>query len=260
MGPQASAARTDSGYRLDEIDRRVIHALMADARNTSAPMIAEGVNVSPGTIRNRINQLEEKEIITGYHAQIDFERIDDKLINLFMCNAPFENQEMIAQQVQTLPGVINVRELMGGRMNLHVLAVGQNTDEIRHIGRSLAELGIEIEDEVLVQNEVFAPYGPFGPEEDDQYSPTDFISLTGGAEVVEVTVRTDALIAGLTLEEAGRQDLLSGEALVITIERDGEVLTPHGDTEIRPDDIVTVFSRDGIDEKTMHAFLNDDLS
>jgi hypothetical protein len=145
-------------------------------------------------------------------------------------------------------------------MNLHVLAVGQNTDEIRHIGRSLAELGIEIEDEVLVQNEVFAPYGPFGPEEDDQYSPTDFISLTGGAEVVEVTVRTDALIAGLTLEEAGRQDLLSGEALVITIERDGEVLTPHGDTEIRPDDIVTVFSRDGIDEKTMHAFLNDDLS
>lgn len=260
MAPQTSATHTDSGYRLDEIDQRVIHALMADARNTSGPTVAKEVSVSPGTIRNRINQLEEEGIITGYHAQIDFERSNIGLTNLFMCNAPFENREVIAQQVETLPGVINVRELMGGRMNLHVLAVGRNTDEIRQIGCSLAELGIEIEDEVLVQNEVFAPYGPFGPDDDRQPSSTNFISLAGEAEVVELTVRTDALIAGMTLEEAGQQDLLAGEALVITIERDGEVLTPHGDTEIRPDDIVTVFSRDGIDEKTMHAFLGDEPS
>lgn len=260
MGPQASAMRTDSGYRLDEIDRRVIHALMADARNTSGPMIAEEVNVSPGTIRNRINQLEEEEIIIGYHAQIDFERSDGALMNLFICNAPFENREVIAQQIQQLPAVINVRELMGGRMNLHVLAVSQNTDEIRQIGRSLVALGIEIEDEVLVHNEIFAPYGPFSPDDDRQHSPTNFINLAGDAEAVELTVRTDALIAGLTLEEAGQQDLLASEVLVISIERDGEVLTPHGDTEIRPDDIVTVFSRDRIDEKTMHAFLDDDIS
>jgi len=62
--------------RLDEIDRRIIHALMDDARTISAPTIAEELNVSPGTIRNRIAQLEENGVITGYHASIDFERAE----------------------------------------------------------------------------------------------------------------------------------------------------------------------------------------
>ena len=51
--------------RLDEIDRRVLYHLAADARDTSAPAIAEEVNVSAGTIRNRIRQLEADGTIKG---------------------------------------------------------------------------------------------------------------------------------------------------------------------------------------------------
>ena len=61
-------------HRLDEIDRRIIHALMDDARNTSAPMIAEGLNVSAGTVRNRIDRLEAEDVIQGYTATVNFER------------------------------------------------------------------------------------------------------------------------------------------------------------------------------------------
>lgn len=260
MGEQVYGIRTDAEYRVDEIDRRVVHALMTDARNTSAPMIAEEVNVSAGTIRNRINRLEEHGIISGYHAQVNFERIGGQLTNLFMCNAPFEKREAIAQQVRTLPGVINVRELMGGRMNLHVLAVGTDTDDLRRIGRSLAELGIEIEDEVLVHNESFSTYASFEPDEKPLKPPTDFISLAGDSEVVEVTVRTDAPLAGLTLEEAGQQEILDDDTLVVTIERDGTVLTPRGGTMIQPDDIVTVFARTGVTNETLNAFLGDEAS
>lgn len=84
------------GFRLDDIDRRVIHALMEDARNTSAPDVAESVNVSPGTIRNRINRLEDAGIITGYRAEIDFERADGRLTNLYMGTAPLEERDTIA--------------------------------------------------------------------------------------------------------------------------------------------------------------------
>ncbi|MDL5362716.1 Lrp/AsnC family transcriptional regulator [Halalkalicoccus sp. NIPERK01] len=252
--------RTDSSYRVDEIDRRIIHALMADARETSAPMIAEEVNVSAGTIRNRIRRLKEHGILTGYHAKVDFERINGRLTNLFMCNAPFEKREVIAQQVRALPGVINVRELIGGRMNLHVLAIGTDTDDLHRIGRSIAELGVEIEDEVLVQNEWDVPYAPFGPDDQPLKPPTDFISLAGDSEVVEVTVRTDAPVAGLTLQEAGRRDLLDEDVLIITIEREGTVLTPHGDTEIRSDDVVTVFAQAGIDDGALDAFLGEEAS
>ncbi|SFB70255.1 transcriptional regulator, AsnC family [Halobiforma haloterrestris] len=244
-----------SGYRLDEIDRRIIHALMADARNTSAPAIAEEVSVSGATIRNRIAQLEDHGIIEGYHATVDFEHADGSLMNLFMCHAPFGEVEGVARKIGTIPGIINVRELMGGRINLHVLAVGTDTTDLRRVGRELERLGVEIEDEFLLQNEHDFPYAPYGPADGRRREPlADYISLTGGAEVVEVTVQEDAPIAGRTLEEAAENDIVDDDTLVVAIERDDAVITPHGDTEIQPNDVVTVFSPSESDEPTLRGF------
>ncbi len=246
-------------YRLDDIDRRVIYALMAEARRTSAPEIAAEVSVSPATIRNRIDALEEHRIIDGYHAHVNFERVDGRLTNLFLCTVPTDKRDSITGQVCDVPGVVNVRELMGGRLNLHVLAVGESLSDLRRIDRELADLGIEVEDEVLVENEHFEPYAPFAPDADRRRRTLDdFISLAGGAEVVEVTVRTDAPIADTSLEEANRRGLLGDETLVIAIERDERVLTPRGGTTIRPDDTVTVFSRGGVDEDAVDVFLGDE--
>ena len=246
-------------YRLDEIDRRVVHALMAEARKTSAPEIATEVNVSPATIRNRIDALEEHRIIDGYHAHVNFERVDGRLTNLFLCTVPIGEREAITAKVCDIPGVINVRELMGGRLNLHVLAIGENLTDLRRIDRELAEIGVEIEDEVLVEDEHFESYAPFAPESDERRRTLDdFISLAGGAEVVEVTVRTDAPIAGTTLAEANQEGLLGEETLVIAIERSERVLTPRGGTTIQPDDTVTVFSRGGVDEDSIDVFLGDE--
>ncbi len=240
------APSSDPGddYRLDEIDRRIVHALMTDARSVSAPEIADGVNVSAGTIRNRIARLEDHGIITGYHAEVDFERGDGRLTNLFLCNVPFPEIKRVTAQAGGIPGVIDVRELMGGRTNLHVLAVGENTTELRRIGRQLSELGLEIEDEMLVKAESRFPYGPFGPDDDESVSLSDSISLAGGAEVVDVPVDEDAPVVGLTVEDAVKDGLLASDALLVAIERDDETITPHGHTTIQPNDIVTVFSRD----------------
>jgi Trk K+ transport system NAD-binding subunit len=136
-----------------------------------------------------------------------------------------------------------------------VLAVGSDTDDLRRIARSLSELGVEIEDEVLVQKETTCAYSPFGPADEAREAMlTDFVSRSGDAEVAEVTVDPEAAIAGLSLREAARRETLRDETLVIAIERDDTVLTPHGDTEIRPDDIVTVFSRDGVTEEMLANF------
>ncbi|AEH35681.1 Lrp/AsnC family transcriptional regulator [Halopiger xanaduensis] len=251
--------RTGGDYRLDEIDRRIVYALMGDARNTAAPAIAEEVSVSPATIRNRIAKLEEHGVIEGYHATVDFERADGSLMNLFLCHAPFDEVEGLARRVGTVPGVVNVRELMGGRMNLHVLAVGTDTSDLRRIGRELEKMNVEIEDEFLLQNEHTFPYAPYGPADGRRREPlTDYISLTGGAEVVEVTVAEDAPIAGRTLEEADDDGILDDHTLVIAIERDDDVITPHGDTEIRPYDVVTVFSPTDADEPALRGFRGPD--
>ena len=241
--------------QLDAIDRRVIYELMADARNTSAPAIAETVDVSPATIRNRIDRLEEAGVITGYHAQVDFESADGRLTNLYLCNAPVAERESYASKVRAIPGVINVRELMTGRRNLHVLAVGEAIDDLRRIARAISSLGIEIEDEDLVQTDSYHPYSPYGPRPTEtRKTLDDFTSLAGGSEIVEVTAGAGASIVGRQLSGASQRGILDTDTLVVAIERDGMVLTPHGETRIETGDLVTLFSRDGIADETLSAF------
>ena len=245
----------DGDYRLDEIDRRIIYALMLDARNTSAPAIAEQVSVSGATVRNRIDRLEEVGVLEGYHATVDFEHADGSLMNLYLCHATFGEVEAVSRQLATVPGVINVRELMGGRLNLHVLAVGRDTADLRRIGRELEGFDVEIEDEYLLGTELDFPYAPYGPGDGQRREPlADYISLAGGAEVVELSVHAQAPIAGRTLEEAARDGVLEEGTLVVAIERDDEVLTPRGETEIRPHDVVTVFAPEGTGDASLEAF------
>nr|WP_276247738.1 MULTISPECIES: TrkA C-terminal domain-containing protein [unclassified Haladaptatus] len=228
---------------------------MQDSRNTSATSLAEQLSVSGATVRNRIHKLENSGIIRGYTAHLDFERAGGKLTNLYLCNVPVSDREALANEARMVPGVINVRALMTGRRNLHILAVGEDTTDLRRVARALSELDIEIEDEELVEDEFIEPYTPFVPEiTPSQPKPNDFISLTGDSNVVEVAVKQDASIAGLSLEEVGQQGILDEDTLVIAIERDDRELTPHGATVIRPDDIVTLLSRNGASLDDLEAF------
>lgn len=245
-------------HRLDEVDRRILFRLMEDARGTSAPDIAEEVNVSAGTIRNRIGRLEELGVIRGYHAGVDFELADGKLTNLFVCSAPVSDREKLAKQVLEIPGVVDVRELMAGQRNLHVTAVGDDMNDVTRVSRAVEALGIEIEDEDLVQRHYERPYHYFGPEDGAHTSSlTDFISLTGGAEVIELTVADGAPIEGMSLEEANSHGLVGEDVLVVAIERDGEIITPRGQTTIEADDLLTVFSQRGRADELVRSFTDE---
>ena len=134
------------------------------------------------------------------------------------------------------------------------LASLTTTDGARSLRRGAVDL-VEIEEENLVQQEYLGSYGPFGPgDKPEGHSITDFMNLSGGAEVVEVAVAPSAPVAGLTLQEANRRGIIDTEALIISIERDESMLTPKGSTQVRPDDLVTLFSRTGIDDETIVAF------
>lgn len=245
----------NTDHRLDEIDRRILYALMQDARNTTAASIAERVSVSGATVRNRIQKLEDQGVIRGYSAQIDFERAGGKLTNLYLCNVPVPEREALAHKARSVPGVVNVRALMTGRENLHVLAVADTTTGLQRISRTLSQLGIEIEDEELVEDEFFGPYAPFNPDTRAAASgPNDFISLTGEANIIELTVHGDAPIAGRSIEAAVQAGVLDEDTLIIGIERDDRELTPHGDTVVTADDIVTVLSRNADGTDGLDAF------
>ncbi|MEF8819160.1 MAG: AsnC family transcriptional regulator [Haloferacaceae archaeon] len=244
----------DKGYRIDDLDRRIIYALMQDGRAT-ATSIAETANVSGATVRNRVERLEDCGIIQGYRAQIDFEAAGGKLSNLYLCNVPAPEREALAHEARAVPGVVNVRTLMTGRRNLHVLAVGKSTRDLQRVSRALSKLGIEIEDEDLLEDELFDPYEPFSPN-DSPRAPAlnEFIDLTGNAKILSVSVAADAPVADMSLEEANRTEVLDEDTLVIAIERDDEEIMPHGYTVVQPDDIVTLLSRHRTDAEAYAAF------
>jgi DNA-binding Lrp family transcriptional regulator len=242
-------------YRIDDIDQLILYHLSLDARNTSATAIAEEVDVTPATIRNRIRQLEENGVVEGYHAAIDYEATDGKFTTEFTCTTPVSERPRLAEEALSVPGVVNVRELLAGQENLVVDAVGEDTDDINRIAHELSSLGIVIEREDIVLNDVVQPYASFAPDADRRRSAVrDFQSVAGGAEVVEFTVSEEAEIAGRTLSDATETGLLPEEVLVVSIERGDEHITPKGDTRVEAGDVVSVFSPEPFPERLLQAF------
>lgn len=242
-------------YRLDEIDRLTLYFLGADARNATATEIAEHLNVSGGTVRNRIKQLEQHGIIRGYPAHIDYERAEGLLTGLFVCAVSVTDRDQQAKKILEIPGVINVREVMAGDDALHVKAVGEDTRELKRIASEIENLGITITDENLIQQEYHQPYQPYGPDDASQRQPaTNVLSLVGDAQVVDMAVTEDAPLAETTLAEAKQEGLLDEDTLVVAIEREDEVLPVNGQTTIHPGDVVTVFSPNGMTDETLGGF------
>jgi len=242
-------------YRLDEIDRLALYYLGSDARNTTATEIAEQVNVSAGTVRNRLKQLEQHGIIRGYPAHIDYERADGLLTGLFVCSASVSERDRLTREILDISGVVNVRDVMSGDDGLHVKAVGEDTTSLQRIASEIEGLGVAIEDESLIKEEYHQPYQPYGPADAKHSQPaTNVLSLVGDAQVVDLTVTEDAPVAGKTLAKAKGEGLLGEDVLVVAIERGDEVVSANGRTEIQAGDLVSVFSPDGIGDKTLDGF------
>lgn len=84
----------------------------------------------------------------------------------------------------------------------------------------------------------------------------DYMRIGEEAEVFEIIVTEDAPIAGKTLTEAGGENILSDDVLIVAIERESEdkPLTPKGDTRIKANDLLTVYSATGADPDLTDIF------
>lgn len=84
----------------------------------------------------------------------------------------------------------------------------------------------------------------------------DYMRIGEDAEVFEITVTEDAPIAGKTLTEAGEANLLPDDSLIVAIGREGEAkpLTPRGNTRIKANDLLTVYSGSGAEPELTDIF------
>ncbi|TYL39125.1 transcriptional regulator [Natronococcus pandeyae] len=157
-----------SQVALDDIDRGVLFLLQEDARNTTIAEIAENVDVSNSTVRNRIERLEETGVIEGYFPKINYEQANYPLHVLFVCSAPAGEREQLALSALDRRGVVDVREMLTNRRNIYIEVVATNTRDLAEITSGLTSLGFSIESSEIVTNHYTRPWGEFELEEAEE--------------------------------------------------------------------------------------------
>jgi Lrp/AsnC family transcriptional regulator, leucine-responsive regulatory protein len=65
---------TEKNPEFDDIDRKIIRALVADAR-LSFRDLGERVHLSPNATAERVRRLQEIKVISGFHAKVDRARL-----------------------------------------------------------------------------------------------------------------------------------------------------------------------------------------
>jgi DNA-binding Lrp family transcriptional regulator len=143
---------------LDSVDRSILYYLQQDARRTSSSDIAAELDLSSSTVRTRLNKLEESGIIRGYHVDIDYDLAGYPLYTKIICTAPVTRRGTLSKQARGVDGVTAVREIMTGKRNVYVNAIGENHDDLNRIAEELDELGLDIVDEQIIRDEYVCPY------------------------------------------------------------------------------------------------------
>jgi Lrp/AsnC family leucine-responsive transcriptional regulator len=150
---------------IDDVDRAILHALQADARNTSSGDIAERTGTSDSTVRKRIQRLESEGVIKGYSADVDYQRSGYPLRMLLFCTASIPERGDLLPEILTIDGVVSVQELVTGEQNLLVTVVGESDDDITPVAQELLDMGVTVADEVLVRSHESTPFSAFDHEE-----------------------------------------------------------------------------------------------
>lgn len=128
------ASRLESNLvrELDGIDRAIVQLLNRDGRLPNNA-IAEAVGIAPSTCLGRIRSLVERGVIRGFHADVDPAAIGlgvQVLIAVRLKASTRSHVSTFAQEVSTLPGVMNVY-FLGGADDFMVHLAAPNTDAVR---------------------------------------------------------------------------------------------------------------------------------
>jgi DNA-binding Lrp family transcriptional regulator len=126
--PAPNIVRTE----LDDVDRRLLRELVADARIPNNAL-AERVGIAPSTCLGRVRALRERGVIRGYHADVDpaaLGRPIQAMISVRLQSHARGHIPDFMAKIATLPEVLNVF-FLGGADDFHVHIAATSTDNLR---------------------------------------------------------------------------------------------------------------------------------
>jgi Lrp/AsnC family leucine-responsive transcriptional regulator len=113
---------------IDEIDRRILRALVANGRLTNAEL-AKAVGLSASPCWQRVKRLEEKGVIAGYTAVLNHEALgvgETVMVEVSLDQHETGVLEAFGKAMADFPEVLEVH-LMAGDHDFHVKIVADGT-------------------------------------------------------------------------------------------------------------------------------------
>ncbi len=117
---------------LDEIDRQILAALVADARTPNNALAAQ-VGVAASTCLMRVRRLQEAGVIRGFRADLSPEALGRPLQALVAVRLATPSRHRIgafAREMAALPGVLNVF-FLGGANDFQIHIAVETPDALR---------------------------------------------------------------------------------------------------------------------------------
>jgi DNA-binding Lrp family transcriptional regulator len=127
---------------IDRFDLALIARLLADGRATQAEL-GEAVNLSGPAAGRRVRVLEERGLITGYQATIDFQRFGFGTLVMVLIQLERQSQQVLTDfetAVGNCPSVVACYLLSGGEDYLVILRTRDLADFERVHRTELSEL------------------------------------------------------------------------------------------------------------------------
>lgn len=124
------------------LNRRILRALQEDARRSNRQLARE-LDVAATTVGNHLSDLEDRGVIRGYRADVDYRKLGLGLVAVTRIKARGEALPAIVQALTEHPSLTHVYEITG---EFDVMVIGRFADEQemnREIKSMLSMPGIE---------------------------------------------------------------------------------------------------------------------
>ena len=116
---------SSSKIRLDEIDRKILDILQANARITNA-QLSKDIGLSPAPTLERVKKLETTGIINSYHALLNAEKVNLDVNTFVQVTLKSHNKKTIdlfVSAINEIPEIIECHHTTGaGDFILRVIA------------------------------------------------------------------------------------------------------------------------------------------
>lgn len=125
-------------FRPDEIDKKILRALMSDPRMSLRDMAAYTTN-SVGTIREHMAKLQRNNVIKGYTAIIDPSKVGYRITAVIEIFESKKGLGIVEENIRNLPNVCGVYSVTGST-DVVVIARFRDSDELNDFVRKVLKM------------------------------------------------------------------------------------------------------------------------